>query len=103
MQMPNSYTYRFFYKIGFYMLSLLCAGLCVAWIATSISRDNKYDEAIFWRKLFIREAVLLNINTRERDILADILTAQESGVCEIYCDQIREFKLNHARRHGNEN
>jgi len=85
------------------MLSLLCAGLSFAWIATAVSRDNSRSMELFWRKLFIRDAIIMNQAIRERDILADILTAQDKGVCEIYCDQIREFKLNHARRHGNEN
>jgi hypothetical protein len=35
--------------------------------------------------------------------LIDVITAQESGICEIYCEHIRQFKLEHARRHGGEN
>ena len=103
MIMPNSYTYRFFYKLGFYLLSLACAGLFVAWVGTSVSRDNSSKEAMFWRSKYIQSEAHLNHSIRTNDILIDILTTQEKGVCEIYCEQIREFKLNHARRHGNDN
>ena len=84
------------------MLLIVCAGLSFAWIGTSISRDNSRTMEIFWRKLFIRDAVIMNQAIRERDILIDILTAQDKGVCEIYCEQIRQFKIEHAKRHGNE-
>jgi hypothetical protein len=44
---------------------------------------------------------MLNYAIRENDILIDVMTAQESGICEIYCEHIRQFKLEHAKRHGN--
>lgn len=103
MIMPNSYTYRFFYKIGFYMLSIVCAGLFILWIGTSVSRDNSSKEAMFWRSKYITSEAQLNLSIRTNDILIDLLTTQDKGVCEIYCEQIRDFKLNHARRHNHEN
>jgi hypothetical protein len=102
MIMPNSYTYRFFYKIGFYLLSIACAGLFVAWVGTSVSRDNSRKDAMLWRSKYITSEAHLNHSIRTNDILIDIMTTQDKGVCEIYCEQIREFKLNHARRHRNE-
>ena len=103
MIMGHNYTYRFFYKIGFYLLSLTCAGLFVAWVGTSISRDNSRHMELFWRSKYITSEAQLNLSIRTNDILIDLLTTQDKGVCEIYCDQIREFKLNHARRHNHEN
>ena len=102
MQMPNSYTYRFFYKIGFYMLLLTCAGLSFAWIGTSISRDKSSEMEMYWRGQYIESRAMLNYAIRENDILIDVMTAQESGICEIYCEHIRQFKLEHAKRHSNE-
>ena len=102
MNMGHNYTYRFFYKIGFYLLSLACAGLFIAWVSTSVSRDNSRNKEVFWRSMFIRQAVLYNQQKRTNDILIDVITAEEWGVCEIYCEQLREFKLNHAKRHNNE-
>ena len=101
MNLGHNYTYRFFYKIGFFMLLIVCAGLSFAWIGTSISRDNSRTMEIFWRKLFIRDAIIMNQAIRERDILIDVITAQDKGVCEIYCEQLRQFKMEHAKRHGN--
>jgi hypothetical protein len=103
MNLGHNYTYRFFYKIGFYLLSIVCAGLCVAWIGTSVSRDNQAEINRHNTNLLITYKVMLQKSIRETDILIDVLTAQDKGVCEIYCDQIREFKLNHARRHNHEN
>lgn len=101
MEMPNSYTYRFFYKVGFYALVVTCAGLSFAWIGTSISRDSKDREVLYWRSEYISTRAMLNVSVRETDILIDVLTAREPGVCEIYCENIREFKIRHAKRHGN--
>ena len=102
MEMPNSYTYRFFYKVGFFALAVACVGLSVAWIGTSISRDNSRSMEMYWRSGYIESRAMLNYAIRENDILIDVITAQESGVCEIYCEHIRQFKIEHAKRHGNE-
>jgi hypothetical protein len=102
MNMGHNYTYRFFYKIATYLLSLACAGLFIAWVSASISRDNSRTMEVFWRSKYIQSEAHLNHSIRTNDILIDILTTQDKGVCEIYCEQIREFKLNHARRHRNE-
>ncbi len=103
MQMPNSYTYRFFYKIGFYMLLLVCAGLCVAWIGTSVSRDDAMAINRANESTITTYRILLQYSVRKTDIMIDIYTSKEPAVWEIYCEQIRDFKLNHARRHGNDN
>lgn len=99
----RDYRNLLFYKIGFYFMSMLCTCLFIAWIATAISRDNQAEINRHNTKLLITYKVMLQKSIRETDILIDVLTAQDKGVWEIYCDQIREFKLNHARRHGNEN
>ena len=99
----NPYTYRFGYKIATYTLAVLCIALSFAWISTSISRDNSSEMEMYWRSGYIESRAMLNYSMREKDILIDVITAQESGICEIYCEHIREFKLNHARRHGGEN
>ena len=102
MNRNNFYSYRFGYKIATYTLAVLCIALSVAWISTSISRDNSSEMEMYWRSGYIESRAMLNYSMREKDILIDVITAQESGICEIYCEQIREFKLNHARRHGND-
>jgi len=101
MEMPNSYTYRFFYIVGFYALAVLCIALSSLWIGTSISRDKSSEMEMYWRDQYIESRAMLNYAIRENDILIDVMTAQESGVCEIYCEHIRQFKLEHAKRHGN--
>lgn len=102
MEMPNSYSYRFGYKIATYALAVLCVALSCLWISTSISRDNSRDMEMYWRSGYILSRAMLNYSIRENDILIDVITAQEGGVCEIYCEHIRQFKLEHAKRHGNE-
>ena len=102
MEMPNSYTYRFFYKFGFYLLFIVCVGLSVAWIATSVSRDKSRYMELYWRSEYIQSRAMLNYSIRENDILIDIITAQDGGICEIYCEHIRKFKLEHAKKYGNE-
>lgn len=102
MEMPNSYTYRFFYKVGFYALAVLCIVLSFAWIVTSNSRDKSSEMEMYWRDQYISSRAMLNYSIREKDILIDVITAQESGICEIYCEHIRQFKLEHAKRHSNE-
>ena len=57
---------------------------------------------MFWRSKYITSEAQLNLSIRTNDILIDLFTTQDKAVCEIYCDQIREFKLNHARRYGND-
>jgi hypothetical protein len=103
MNRNNFYSYRFGYKIATYALAVLCIALSVAWISTSISRDNSSEMEMYWRSGYIESRAMLNYSMRENDILIDVMTAQESGVCEIYCEHIRQFKLEHAKRHGNDN
>ena len=99
----NPYTYRFGYKIATYALAVLCIALSFAWISTSISRDNSREMEMFWRSGYIESRAMLNYSIRENDILIDVITAQDKGVCEIYCEHIRQFKLEHAKRHSNDN
>lgn len=83
-------------------MSLFCVCAFIAWIATSISRDNSRTMEMYWRSEYIQSRAMLNYSIRENDILIDVLTAQDRGIWEIYCDHIRKFKLEHAKRHGNE-
>ena len=103
MNRNNLYSYRFGYKIATYALAVLCIALSFAWISTSISRDNSRSMEMFWRSGYIESRAMLNYSIRENDILIDVITAQESGVCEIYCEHIRQFKIEHAKRHSNDN
>lgn len=101
MQMPNSYTYRFFYKIGFYLLCLVCIAQSVAWIGTSISRDNAVAINKANESTITTYRILLQYSVRKTDILIDIYTAKDPAIWDIYCDQIRQFKIEHAKRYGN--
>lgn len=103
MNMGHNYTYRFFYKIGFYSLAVLCIAISFAWIGTSVSMDNSRSMELYWRGKYIKSELMLNVSIRENDILIDLLTAREPGVCEIYCENIREFKIRHAKRHNHDN
>lgn len=96
----NPYTYRFGYKIATYALAVLCIALSCLWIGTSISRDKSSEMEMYWRDQYIESRAMLNYAIRENDILIDVMTAQESGICEIYCEHIRQFKLEHAKRHN---
>lgn len=98
----RDYKNLLFYKIGFYFMSMLCTCLFIAWIGTAISRDNATAINRANESTITTYRILLQYSVRKTDIMIDIYTAKEPAVWEIYCDQIREFKLNHARRHGNE-
>ena len=102
MNRNNFYSYRFGYKIATYALAVLCIALSFAWISTSISRDNSSEMEMYWRSGYIESRAMLNYSIREKDILIDVITAQDGGICEIYCEHIRQFKIEHAKRHGNE-
>jgi hypothetical protein len=103
MNRNNLYSYRFGYKIATYALAVLCIALSFAWISTSISRDNSREMEMYWLGQYIESRAMLNYSIRENDILIDVITAQDKGICEIYCEHIRQFKLEHAKRHGNDN
>lgn len=63
--MGHNYTYRFFYKIGFYVLAVVCIALSCLWIGTSISRDKSMAKELHWRSEYIKSRAILNISIRE--------------------------------------
>jgi hypothetical protein len=95
----NTYTYRFFYTVGFYGLTVSSIVLSIAWIVTSNSRDKSAEMELYWRNQYIESRLLLNKCVRENDVLIDIFTAQDVGICAIYCDEVREFKEALIKKH----
>jgi len=92
------YTYRFFYKIGFFLMCLICTGLTVTLIATATSRDNSKEYETMWRDKYIESRALLGISIRQTDLVIDQITAQEMAMWEMYCNNRDAFRVNLARK-----
>lgn len=94
----TNYTYRFMYKIATYILSGLLVMIITLWIHASIQRDSSIEMQMFWRDLYIRKTALLLRCSMENDIMIDLLTVDEFGVCEVYCERLRAFKCRRIKR-----
>lgn len=92
------YTYRFFYKIGFFLMCLICTGLTVTLIATATIRDNAREYETMWRDKFIESRALLAISIRQTDLVIDQITAQEMAMWEMYCQHKDAFRVNLAKK-----
>lgn len=98
MKMSNSYTYRFFYKLGFFVMCIVCTGLLVMLVQTAVSRDNAKEYEVIWRRKYIASRVLLGMSMRQTDLVIDQITAQEREMWEQYCNNREAFQVNLARK-----
>jgi len=98
MKMPNSYTYRFYFKFGFYLMCLVCAGLILAWITASTQRDISKTNEIYWRKEAIMNKALYLVSIHQTDLVIDQITAQELAMWDLYCSRKELFRENIARK-----
>ena len=98
MKMPNSYTYRFYYKFGFYLMTFICAGLIVAWITASTQRDISKTNEIYWRKEAITNKALYLVSIHQTDLVIDQITSQEMAMWDLYCSRKELFRENIARK-----
>lgn len=98
MKMPNSYTYRFYYKAGFYFMCLVCAGLISAWITASTQRDISKTNEIYWRKESITNKALYLVSIHQTDLVIDQITSQEMAMWDLYCSRKELFRENIARK-----
>lgn len=89
---------EFFYKLGFFLMCLICTGLIVTIIATATSRDNSKEYETMWRDKYIESRALLGISIRQTDLVIDQITAQEMAMWEQYCNNRDAFRVNLARK-----
>ena len=92
------YTYRFFYKLGFFVMSLVCAVLIIMLVQTAVSRDISRRAEMYWRGQYIQSEARLNISMRQTDLVIDQITAQEMSMWELYCNNRDAFRVNLARK-----
>ena len=98
MKMPNSYTYRFYYKAGFYLMSLVCILLVTAWITTAVQRDNNKEKEMYYRDKYIAYKALYFVSVIQTDLVIDQITAQEMAMWDLYCSRKELFRENIARK-----
>jgi hypothetical protein len=98
MKMPNSYTYRFFYKAGFYLMSLVCILLITAWITTAVQRDNNKKKEMYYRDKYITYKALYLVSVIQTDLVIDQITSQEMAMWDLYCSRKDLFRENIARK-----
>jgi len=98
MKMPSSYTYRFFYKLGFFFMCLVCSGLVFAWISASTQRDIFKTNEMYWRKEAIMNKALYLVSIHQTDLVIDQITSQEMAMWDLYCSRKELFRENIARK-----
>jgi hypothetical protein len=98
MKMPDSYTNRFFYKLGFYLAFICLCLSTLGWITASHERDNAITYQILWRKNYIESRALLGLSLRQTDFIIDQITAQEYEMWDLYCSRRNMFRENIARK-----
>jgi hypothetical protein len=96
--MPSSYTYRFFYKAGFYLMCFVCILLITAWITTAVQRDNNKAKEMYYRKEYITYRALYMLSVIQTDLVIDQITAQEMAMWDLYCSRKDLFRENIARK-----
>mgnify|MGYP006902228297 CR=1 FL=1 len=98
MKMPSSYTYRFYFKFGFYLMTFICAGLIVAWISACVRADNAKEREMYYRKEYITHRALYMLSVIQTDLVIDQITAQEMAMWDLYCSRKDLFRENIARK-----
>ena len=98
MKMPSSYTYRFYFKFGFFMMCFVCILLVMAWISTAVERDISKTNEMYWRKEYITYRALYLVSTIQTDLVIDQITAQEMAMWDLYCSRKELFRENIARK-----
>jgi hypothetical protein len=98
MKMPNSYTYRFFYKFGFYLMCFVCTGLTIAWISACVRADNLKEKEMYYRDKYITYKALYLVSVIQTDLIIDQITSQEMAMWDLYCSRKELFRENIARK-----
>ena len=98
MKMPDTYTYRFYFKFGFFMMCFVCILLVMAWISTAVERDNNKAKEMYYRDKYITYKALYLVSVIQTDLIIDQITAQEMDMWDLYCSRKELFRENIARK-----
>lgn len=94
MENKSEYNKEFFFKLGFYIMTLISVGLFIAWVSTSQSRDNQ----LHWRREYVYTKAYLIISMTQTDLALKAFKDDRMVYYDIYCNNQALFKVNLARK-----
>ena len=101
--MRTNYTYRFWYKIGFYSLLIpvfLLSGISIYQTYLMRELQDKLVYAEDDAKCYRVENLELKY---EVSFISDVYTAQDYGMCEMFCARLAEHRSKRYRQAINDN